>query len=226
LNDELREMTNNSRKRTLGDVLSDAVGEELLLGLAAHVVEQQHRDPGLSARASVAPVATLRAAGRPPRPAQPRGVDAERAHRLRQVLQRLLAHVVEAHPQTMAQRALDRLGHAHAARFGERLEPRRGVHAIAVDAAVGHLDHVAEVDTDPKPHPARLLLRRGARRDLVLHRQRRADRAGRGLEHREHRVAGHVDHAALLGADVACKHLARGVERRNRASSSLAIRRE
>ena len=39
-----------------------------------------------------------------------------------------------------------------ASRLGKSLEPRRYVHAVAIDRAISLLDHVAQVDADAKAH--------------------------------------------------------------------------
>jgi hypothetical protein len=71
------------------------------------------------------------------------GPQPKRAHRLGDVLQRLLARVVEAVPDTAGDRAVHCLRDHHAARFAQRLQSRRDVDSIAVDAAVGLLQHIA-----------------------------------------------------------------------------------
>ena len=144
-------------------------------------------------------------------------LNAKGAHRLRQVLQRLLAEVFEPRLHAMAQRALDGFRDADAAGLGERLQPRGGVDAVAVHRAVGLLDDVAEVHADAKAHLAALLLRRGTRCQFVLHRECREDGAGGRLEHGQDGVPGHVDDPALACRDVLVEHSARAIQRLDRA---------
>ena len=66
----------------------------------------------------------------------------------------------------------------------------------------------------------------GVSAELLLHRQRRRDRAGRGLEHRQHRVARHVDDAALVRVDLRAEDGAAASSAATVARSSSAIRRE
>jgi hypothetical protein len=144
--------------------------------------------------------------------------DAIGAHRRGDVLDALLAEVVEGRLQALAQRALDRVGHRHATRLGDPFQARGDVDAVAVDRAVGLLHDVAEMDADAKLHAAIGGDIGRAARQLGLDRQRRDDRAARRLEHREHRVAGHVDDAAAMRGDGRAEDRACVVERRDRAA--------
>ena len=113
---------------------------------------------------------------------------------------------------------VERLAHAHAPRRGLRLQTRGDVHAVAVDAAVGLLDHIAEMDADTNTQAA-LFGRLGrAAFERALHRERRVHCAARALEEREHRVARHVDDAPGMRLDLAPKKRARLVERRDRGA--------
>jgi hypothetical protein len=211
---ERRVARDHEQARDLGnvgdDVFGDAVGEVLLLGVAAHVGERQHRERGLVGQAQ-----HLRRCGRCGRGGRggSDGRDLERAHRVVDVLHLLLALVEEIGDHAAAHRAAHRVRHGHAARLGERLQPRGDVHAVAVDAAVGLLDHVAEMHADPKAHlpPGRRGV--GGEFELLLRLDRGGHRAGGGLEHGKHGVARHVDHLPLIRLDPGAEHPARRVER-------------
>src|ERR1700693_884668 len=71
----------------------------------------------------------------------------ERAYLSRDVLQVLLADVLEAAIQPARGRLLHDTGDQDAARLGQRFQPRGHVHAVAVDILTGHY-HVADVDAD------------------------------------------------------------------------------
>ena len=144
--------------------------------------------------------------------------DAIGAHRRGDVLDALLAEVVEGRLQALAHRALDGVGHRHAARLGDPFQARGDVDAVAVDRAVGLLHDVAEVDADAKLHAAIGGDVGRAACQLGLDRQRRDDRAARRLEHREHRIAGHVDDAAAMRIDGRAEDRACVVERSDRAA--------
>jgi hypothetical protein len=138
-----------AKPRELGDdVFGQAVGEELLLGLAAHVDERQHCDRGLVGDCADR---ALRACGFGPRPHgdRPRLVEAdpEHADRPRQVLDALLAEILEFHAEPVAGLIADRARDADAAGLGELLQARGHVHAVAEDVVV-LADHVAQVDAD------------------------------------------------------------------------------
>ena len=80
--------------------------------------------------------------------------DAIGSHRRGDVLDALLAEVLEGRAHALADRALDGVGDGDAARLGDALQTRGDVDAVAVDRAVALLDHVAEMDADAKLHPA------------------------------------------------------------------------
>ena len=98
----------------------------------------------------------------------------EGAHRIGDVLHLLLALVVEARADLAPHRAVHRVGHGDAARFGQPLQPRGDVHAVAVHRAVRLLDHVAQVNADAKAHLA--ILRHGVGGDAAVPAGRRAPR--------------------------------------------------
>ena len=127
-----------AKTRQLGDdVLGQAVGEELLLGLAAHVGEWQHRDRGLvgprPARSSARGVAGAERAG-----FAASRLDAEDADRPRDVLDGLLAEILERDVEAVADLNLvaHRARDADAARLGKLLQARSHVHAVAEDVVV------------------------------------------------------------------------------------------
>ena len=104
-------------------------------------------------------------------------------------------------------------------------QPRGDIHAVAVHRAVGFSI------TSPRCTPIRKRMRRSCCGVLsacqtLLDRQRRSDRTRRRLEHRQHRVARHVDDTALLRFDLRSEHRTCGIERATVARSSAAIRRE
>ena len=185
--------------RQLGDdVLGQAVGEEFLLGVAAHVGERQHRDRGLLRR-------RLARCARRPRLDRGRlgAVEAhpEDAERAGDVLDGLLALVLERDVEAVADLDLvaDRARHADAARLGQLLQARGDVDAIAEDVVVLE-DHVAEVDADAELDPARRRHIRVAPRHPALDLDRTLHRVGDALKLDQEAVAGGLDDpAAVLG---------------------------
>ena len=114
------------------DVLDHAVGEIFLLGIAAHVLERQHRDRRLvGQRQRVRALGMLE--GRRGLRAEP---DAPGAHRLGDVLQRLLAQVVEGDLDLAADLPVRVVRHADAAGLGNAFQPRGDVDAVAEDVVV------------------------------------------------------------------------------------------
>lgn len=140
------------------------------------------------------------------------------AHRVGNVLHRLLAEVGEYRLDLALDGAADGLRHRNAARLGQRLQPCGDVHAVAADGAVGLADDDAQVHADAK---AQAPLRRysiGLRVDRCLDGQCCIHRTGGGLKQRQHRVAGHVDDAAVVGFELGAKYRACHVQRRHRGA--------
>ena len=154
-------------------------------------------------------------AARQPRPRarRPRlGAHAVDTHRLRDVLHLLLAEKIEAERKLALDRVVDRRGDADPAALGERLHARGDVDAVAIDRAVGFLDHVAEVDPYAELHaPFRREL------DVVafehfLDLDRGLDRLDRTRELGQQRIARRVDHAAAAAHHQAGDDVAIGLE--------------
>ena len=126
------------------------------------------------------------------------------------------------------------IGHGDAARFGHPFETRRNVHPVAVHRAVRLLDQVAHVNADPKAHLPIVRHRVGGHPQLVLNGNGGCHRPGRRLEYGKHRVAGRVDHPAMVRLDLRTKYRSRRIERdhgravvdRHQARIARHIRRE
>ncbi len=149
------------------DVLGQAVGEELLLGIAAHVDERQDRDRGLvqwprrrAGRGGAAAAGVLRSS----RTTRNTRIGREMFFTL--CSPRSSKRDAEPAADLVADRARD----ADAARLGQLLQARGDVDAVAEDVVV-LADHVAEVDADPEldlalAAPTSLLRARHAALDL------------------------------------------------------------
>ena len=126
------------------------------------------------------------------------------------------AAIVERGRDTALDGAAHRLGDDDPARLGQRLKACGDVDAVAVEVAVRFLGDVAKMDADAEAHAA--LIRDVARRRIerALHRERGSDGTGRGIEYREHRVAGHVDHMTVIGLDLGLEDVASGIQRCHR----------
>ena len=122
------------------------------------------------------------------------------AHRLGDVLQGLLADVVERDIDLAADLPMGVVGDADAARLGDALEARRDIDAVAENIVVVD-DDVADMDADAKFDPefgrhVDIPLRHRA---LDFHRTaRRIDGTG---ELDQHAVAGGLDDAAAMRGD-------------------------
>ena len=127
------------------DVLHHAVGEIVLIGIRAHVLERQDRD-----RRHVGSGAGAGRGGGGPwsgwclRPVECEAVDADRP---RDVLELLLALIDEADIEPAFGILLHAGRHADAARLGQALEAGGHVHAIAEDVVILD-DDVADMHAD------------------------------------------------------------------------------
>ena len=129
------------------DVLGHAVGEELLLGIAAEIHKRQDRDG--------AAVVKGRWAGRKLggggdevfRQLGHRAGHPIDLYRPRNVLEVLGTEILEVGVDLAGDLVIDGLGQIDAARFGQRSYPRCDVDAVAKDVAF-LLDDLAEIDSD------------------------------------------------------------------------------
>ena len=178
------------------DVLGDAVGEKLLLGIAAEIGERQYRDG--------TPIIEIRRARREygggdklfrqlghlaGHPVDPDGS--------RNVLEALGAEILEIEIDLVGDLLVDDFRYIDTAGLGQRLDPRRNVDAVAEDVAfLG--DDVAEID--PDPHRDALFL--GQR--LVRLRDRVAQ-SGRAARRRDDVVEVSEDYLGGLLEDVSAE---------------------
>jgi hypothetical protein len=127
--------------------------------------------------------------------------------RLRDVLDALLAHVVERVGEPIADVVADRARDADAARFGQPIQPRGDIDAVAVDV-IAIDNHVAEIDADAEDDA--LIL--GDTRIAVDHRPldfgRAADCVDDARKFHQHAVAGGFDDASVMLSDFRIDELA------------------
>src|SRR5262249_18016733 len=127
----------NARKRRY-DFLYYAVGEILLRWIPAHVGERQHGDGGLVGAWLVSGGGDCRRAGK--------AIDADGSI---DVLQSLFAEILEGDGE-LAAHLVAHLGRdANGTGFGQSLQARSDVHAVAIEIAALD-DHVAKTDADPQ----------------------------------------------------------------------------
>ena len=188
--------------RQLGDqVLRDAVAEIVLGGVPGQVGEGQHRHRRL---VGCAPRGRHR---RLPMDRYASVLDAMRANRPGDVLQRQRPDILEHDRQLVADMLAHRLRHQHAAGLAKLLQPCGDVHPVAQDEfAVGH--HVAEIDADPVLEAPlgrhRLLL--GGHHFLQL--DRAQDGVDHGAELDQEAVADDLHQPPVMGGDQRLDHLA------------------
>jgi len=111
--------------------------------------------------------------------------------------------VVEGH--ALADRIVEGAGHADAARFGQGLDARGNVYAVAENVPF-IADHVAEIEPHAEENLAFLGQCGVALCQCGLDAGRAAQRVLRRSESGEHGVAGRVDDAAAMARDVAAEY--------------------
>ena len=168
--------------REVGDqILGQPIGEVLLHGICAQVVERQNRDRIPARNSKVDGDAVC-----PDRPSN--------------VLHVLFAAILEPHGRELVLHLLVHRGrHADSARLRQRLQAGGDVHPVTVDVSGLH-DHVAEVEADPEGQPQ--VGRHGAiaRSHATLDMNRARDRIDRTGELDEDAVSGRLDDpAGVLG---------------------------
>ena len=186
------------------DVLGDAVAEELLLGVVAHVGERQDRHRRLvgarraSDRRAAAAAAPLRAASQ---------IDEIDMHRLGDVLDRLLALIEELQLELVADLVAHHRRAGDAARPRQTLEPRRHVDAVAIEI-VAVDDDVAEIDADAELDVPVLGNPGIALRHAALDFDRAARRIQNAAELDQEAVAHHLEDAPAMLGDGGIEELA------------------
>ena len=110
---------------------------------------------------------------------------------------------------------MDHFADAHPARWGLRLQTRGNVHAVAVNAAVGLLEQLAQVNTDAESQSRLVGSGFVAIGQRPLHRQGGLHGAGCEVENCQHRIARHVDDVPAPRANLVPEDLARGIECHN-----------
>jgi hypothetical protein len=128
-------------------------------------------------------------------------------HRPSDVLDALLAQILESVGQLVADLISHHPRDADPARLGEGLQTRRDIHAVAEDV-VGLDDDVAEIDPDPEPDPAVLRQTGLAIDHRALHLGGAPDGVDDALEFRQRPVTGRLDDAAGMLADLRVNELA------------------
>ena len=193
------------------DVFGEPVGEILLIGVAAHVLERQHRDRGLVGQGE-----------RRRRFGQPVDAHPKDANRPRDILELLLAQILEGDVEPALHVLLHAARHADPARLGQCLQPGRHVNSVAPHVAAVD-DDVAEVDADPKLD-ALLRRRVGVALDhAALDFDGAADRVHDAREFHQHPVAGGAHDPTGILRDLGLDELApMGFPLRERAFLVLA----
>ena len=139
------------------------------------------------------------------------------AHRELDVLELLLANVLELEVEPVADIIADRLGHRDAARFGDAFEPCCDINAIAKDIVVID-DHVAKIDADAELNPPVFGYPRIANRHFALDLRGALDRIHNAGKFDQHAVAGQLDDSSLVFGDGRIDQLgAMGLEASQRA---------
>src|SRR6516165_9714500 len=121
-------------------------------------------------------------------------------HRPRDILDLLLADVIEGVREPVADMVADGARDADPARLRERLHPDSDIYAVAEDVVLFY-DHVAKIDADAEPDPALF----GYVRLTVDHPALDLDSATHGVDHtrkfRKQAVAGVLDDPAAVFLD-------------------------
>jgi hypothetical protein len=195
---EWRAITNKERNRESSVIMSSVMPseKELLLSIARHVAERQYYyggPVGLRQRLLLA------CDGRILGSVKLRGVD---AHRPGNVLQMLLAKIVDGNIDPAGDVLEDRPRQAQSTRLGDLLKARRDIHAIAVDVAVFD-DDITEVNSYAEPQrrlPARTC-------HAALPGERAVDGIDDALELDQKAIAHELNHPAPVESDQGFDHV-------------------
>src|SRR5439155_10630791 len=126
--------------------------------------------------------------------------EAEGTHRTGDVLNLLLAEIIEGDRQFVADLVADGAGDAQPARFAQALQPRGDIDAVPENVA-GLADNVADIDTDTEDEPLVFRHARVAQRDPLLDRDRTSDSLDRARKFDKNTVPGGLDDTAVASRD-------------------------
>jgi hypothetical protein len=186
-------------RQSRDDVLGDAVGEIVLLCIAAHVLERQDRDRWLFGRGGFfGRDLDLHLGLGFGRLSDLKRID---PHRVDDVLELFLAKIADQKIEPGAHLPIGVLGEANRAGLGDSLEPRRNVDAVAHEIPVALLDDVAHVDADPEFNAAVFRHAGVALDHRALDFDGAADGVHHGAEFDQRAVARALDHATLVDRD-------------------------
>src|SRR5215471_7503898 len=180
------------------NVFSDAVGEELLVGVGAHIDERQHRDRRFVRR---------RQGSRPLR-----GIGGSthgypiHSHGPYDVLQVLLPDVLKGKVELTRGILLHARRHANAARLSQAFEANCHVHAIPKDVAVLDYD-VSHIDANPEIDALVRRYRRIPFGHLSLYLSGTVQRIHYAAELGEKAVTRRLDEPAVMRSDLRIEHL-------------------
>ncbi len=179
------------------DVLADAIGEILLFGIAAHVVERKHGDGGFVGN------------GRRRRFFRHRGLRLNRDANLQRIHSDRIGDVLELHCAAIIDRQIEPcldlpvglVGETDTARFAYAFQPGGDVDAIAHQIAITLLDDIPQMNADAKFDAAL----RGQPGIAFDHAALHFDGAAHGVDHaaelNETTVTGSLDDAPVMRVD-------------------------
>jgi hypothetical protein len=191
---ELRAITNS--QDCSGDLLDDAVDEIFLLGITGHVLERQYRDRWLVGQRERCFCWNVRG-----------DRDAIDAHWPSDVLDLLLAQILKAEIDFVADLVADDAADADPARLGQSFQPCRDIDAVAVNILLVD-DDIAEIDADAEFDAALFGNTVIAQGQLALQLDSAAHRVDGAGELDQEPVAGGLHDAAAMLGDLGVRHLA------------------
>ena len=192
------------------DLLDHAVGEIFLLRIAAQILKRQYRNRGFVRQWHRRRYRRFYA--------KPHAPD---MHRPCNVLDLLLARVLEGEIELVAYLAVDYLADADAARLGERFQTCRDVDTVAKDVAPIAND-VAEIDADAELDPLFLRDLSIALGHPLLHFDSATHRIDNAGELNKQAIAGGFDDAPAMLLDLGIPQLA--ADRLQRCERTFLVR--
>ena len=183
------------------DILGDAIGEIVLLRIAGHIGEGQHRDGGfLGQRERFRNACGRDAADRP----------APDGNRPRDILERLRPAVRKDCRRLAIETVPRAVGNQQSPGLGQRFEPRGDIDAVAIDILLLE-NHLTDMDADPEAQEIMV-------REPFLHLHRAVNRIGDAGEFDQPAISHALDDLAAMVGDGGFEQVpAHCPERRKRA---------
>ena len=138
--------------------------------------------------------------------------DSVAAHGADDVLNRMLADVLEDKFRLALDLTIGILRHGNSAGLRQVFQPNSHIHAVAVDCAVFLFEHISQVYADAEQHPAAFRRVGVTLHKVTLYAHRAAHHHDNARKRRQHTVASGIDETATVIGNMLAKDVAADIK--------------